>query len=163
MNEPWVLLAIIVLCSGCLIALLVLLSVLFPQHLQRASRTAAQSSGRSFLIGAVNVLFFGALALAMLSGGVPVLQAIGVVIAALVIVGMATGLGGMVQLIAERMLPSAAPLRRTAWSALVVVAACLTPYVGWFLLFPYLSFRGVGGWILGWVRERREARPADGE
>jgi len=159
MNEPWVLLAVVVFCSGCLIALQIVLHVLFPQHLQRSSRTAAQSPGRSFLIGAVNVLFFGALALAMMSGGVPLLQAIGVGIAALVVVGLAVGLGGMVQLTGERLLPGSSPLRRTAWSALIVVAACLTPYVGWLLLFPSMVFRGVGGWILGWVRERREARP----
>jgi hypothetical protein len=64
----------------------------------------------------------------------------------------------MVQLTGERILPTAAPLRRTAWSALIVVAACLTPYVGWLLLFPYLVFRGVGGWLLGWLRERRDRR-----
>ena len=158
MNEPWILLALVLFCTGCLIALLIVLSVLFPQHLQRSSRTAGQSPGRSFLIGAVNVVFFGALALAMLSGGVPLLQGIGVAIAALLIVAMAIGLGGMVQLTGERILPTAAPLRRTAWSALIVVAACLTPYVGWLLLFPYLVFRGVGGWLLGWLRERRDRR-----
>lgn len=158
MNEPWILLALVLFCSGCLIALLIVLSVLFPAHLQRSSRTAGQSPGRSFLIGAVNMVFFGALSLAMLSGGVPLLQAIGAAIAAVLIVGMAIGLGGMVQLTGEHILPTAAPLRRTAWSALILVAACLTPYIGWVLLLPYLVFRGVGGWLLGWLRERRETR-----
>lgn len=157
-NEPLTLLALALICSGCLVALLVVLGVLFPQHVQRSSRTAAQSPGRSFWIGAVNVLFFGALALALLSSVVPLLQAVGVIIAAAVIAAMAIGLGGMVQLAGERILPTASPLRRTAWSALIVVAACLTPYVGWLLLFPYLVFRGVGGWLLGSLRERREKR-----
>lgn len=155
MNEPWALLALVLVCSACVVALLVVLHGLFPQHIQRSSRTAADSAGRSFLIGAVNVLFFGALALALLSGGVPFVQALGLVAAGLVVVGIAIGLGGMVHLAGERILPSAPPLRRTVWAAVILVAACLTPYVGWFLLLPYLAFRGVGGWILGWVRDRR--------
>ncbi len=153
--NPLVLLTAVFLSSATLVALFILLEALFPAHVQRSNQTAAESPGRSFAVGAVNVLFFGAVALALLSAALPLLQVIGVVVAAILLVGVAFGLSGIVQLAGDRILPAATPLRRTIWAAILVIMACLTPYLGWFVLFPYLTFRGFGGWILGWIRDRR--------
>jgi len=80
---------------------------------------------------------------------VPVLQAIGVVIAALVIVGMAlAGRHGAAHRGAHAAIGRR--LRRTAWSALVVVAPVHPLRRAWFLLFPgSVLTAGLAGGSLG--------------
>jgi hypothetical protein len=157
MNEPLIVLMLIVVISACLVALFVLVQGLFPRHIAWTSRAAQESPGRAFMLGVANAVFLGAVSLALLSGGQPFVQFVGGVVGAALLIGVSFGLSGMVQLVGQRILPEASSLRRILASSVVVIAACLVPYLGWFVLFPYLALRGLGAWILGWYRQRKMA------
>jgi hypothetical protein len=58
------------------------------------------------------------------------------------------GLGGVTQLVGERLLPERGPALRQAAGALAAGLACALPFVGWFVLLPYLLLLGLGAFIL---------------
>jgi hypothetical protein len=144
---------LVVIASGiCLTALLLVLPAIFPKRVEATRRAAEAMPGRSLLAGAINLLFLGGVTLglqALVGRDAPVPAVLGL---SLLSIGVAIGLAAVSQLIGERLMPGRSHLRRSAWGAVLLILACLTPYVGWFLLFPYLALRGLGGLILGWFR-----------
>jgi hypothetical protein len=42
--------------------------------------------------------------------------------------------------------------KRNLWSAVILCIACALPFVGWFLLLPYVAFTGIGATILGFFQ-----------
>ncbi|MGH2620817.1 MAG: hypothetical protein ACRDHG_09660, partial [Anaerolineales bacterium] len=96
----------------------------------------------------VIVAAFGALG----GAGAGVFQLLALILLGLLVIALAFGLAGMSVLIGERLLPDASPTRQTAWGAATLVLASLTPFLGWFGLFPYLAIRGLGGFLIGLFR-----------
>lgn len=131
-----------------LVALFVVMGVIFPRQIEVVRANSSAMPGRSFLLGLVNVAFLVIIA-AALSGGGEFLQIIALIFFALLLIGVAFGLAGMAVVIGERMLPETSATRQTGWGATAMVVASLTPFIGWFLLLPYLSFRGLGALVLG--------------
>ncbi len=62
------------------------------------------------------------------------------------------GLAGAVKLIGERLLPERSHHQQMVWGGLATVLGCLTPFIGWFGLFPYVALLGFGAFILSWFR-----------
>jgi sorbitol-specific phosphotransferase system component IIBC len=62
----------------------------------------------------------------------------------------------MVGVLGEKMFSSAESLKRTIWGSVLLTLACALPFVGWFLLFPYVALTGFGAVILSFFQ--REAR-----
>lgn len=151
---------LIILGAICLIALFVALGAFFPRRIERTRREADRAPGRSLLIGVVNGLFLVALMLALEGGGSGMLagafRALVVVLAVLGIAAASLGLAAMVQLAGERLFPKSDPLPRTIGGAAILILACLTPYLGWFAFFPYVTLRGLGAFLLGWWTGRGE-------
>ncbi len=147
----------------CLVALFSALRVLFPRVVERTRSAAELLPGRSFVIGLVNILFFGAIASGFtalsngLGTGIFILPAL-VILSGLVI-GIGLGLTGMAAITGERLFPDEARRKQIAWGAAVLLLASLTPVVGWFGFLPYLCSIGLGGFVLGWFR-RAPAQPA---
>jgi hypothetical protein len=101
------------------------------------------------------------LVLALQGGGADgVVQVVAVVLGILAAVVVSLGMTAMVQLTGERLFPQMRPVSRTAAGSAVLFVACLTPYVGWFGLFPYVTLRGLGAFLLGWWTARNERGPA---
>ena len=155
---------LLVLFSGiCLVALFSGLQVLFPRVVDQTQASADLFPGRSFVIGLVNVLFFGAIATGFaalgngLGTGIFLLPSF-VILAGLGI-GLSLGLTGMAVVIGERLLPEESQRRQTTWGSIVLILGSLTPVVGWFGFFLYVSAVGLGGFILGWFR-RSQTDPA---
>jgi len=103
--------------------------------------------GRSFLVGLINVVFLSVI-IAALSGGGDFPQFVALLLFAILAIGLVFGLAGIGPLIGERLLPESSSVRQAGWGAAIMVVASLTPFIGWFLLFPYLSFRGLGAFLL---------------
>jgi len=133
--------------SLTLIALFVAMGALFPKQIADVKSKSSDMPGRSFLLGLINVVFISVL-VAALSGGGDFPQLLGLILFAVLVIGLAFGLAGMAPLIGERLLPESSAVRQASWGAAIMVVASLTPFIGWFLLFPYLSFRGLGAFIL---------------
>ncbi|MFV1858852.1 MAG: hypothetical protein ACC647_05815 [Anaerolineales bacterium] len=147
MPEALALLILVPLVTLTLVALFIAMGALFPRQIADVKSTGSAMPGRSFLLGLINVLFLSVIVAALSNGG-EFLQLLALLIFAVLVGGLAFGLAGMAPLIGERLLPEWGGIRQAAWGAAIMVVASLTPFVGWFLLFPYLSFRGLGAFIL---------------
>jgi hypothetical protein len=160
-------LVIAILGVVCLIALFFVLGVLFPRQVENTHTAAEAEPGRAFLVGLVNLVFLSALVLALASiadkRGLAILQLLALLILALLVVGVTFGLSGMAHLVGQRILPERSGMQRTLWGSLALILASLTPFVGWFGLFPYVGMQGLGGFVLGLFSRRRSELTPDVE
>ncbi len=147
----------IVLLNIGLVAYFLTGRLLFPRRIARTRMVAEGTPGRSFGVGLVNFLFFGAIAMVLLSVAdrvgneflkmvvtLPALFFLGVLG-----IGLSFGLCGMAELVGERLAPTQTAFRRTVWGTLVVSLGSSLPFVGWFILLPYVGLVGLGAFILG--------------
>lgn len=153
MNEPNLLLILVVLIGFCLVAFFVILEALFGELVGGITRSAEEKPGKAFWVGLVNAVFVIAIAIGLI--GLAEISVLGIVLAVpgfvvgvFVVAGLVFGITGMVRLIAGLVFPGIDGWKSLALSAGVLILACLVPYIGWFGLFPYLGLRGFGAFIL---------------
>jgi hypothetical protein len=164
MDQGFGMILVAVLGLLCLAALFLVLGVLFPTAVERTRTSAETSLGRAFLLGLVNFVFVVAVGLGI--GAVNQnlsFWLLGVIVALLalaLIVALTFGLAGMVEVVGERLSPDRGRVRRTAWGTAALALGCLTPYVGWFGLLPFVALTGIGAFVLGWYTNRARARIA---
>lgn len=161
MNNGASIVVLTVAVALTLIAMFAVVAALFPSATGRTRRSMETSPGASFAIGLVNSLFMGGIALA-LAGladglGLGLLRAPAVGLIAILVVLLTFGLTGASQLVGDRLFPERSASARGLLGSTGLVLACLTPFVGWFGLFPYVSFLGIGAFILSLFR--REPAP----
>jgi hypothetical protein len=145
-------LIIFIVITISLIAFFLVLKALFPQRLAKTSAITDAMPGRSFLVGLVNFLFFGALAMVFLALNDRVGKGLLVIPALFFLtpltIGLSFGLGGITQLLGQRLAPQKTELQRTIWGTLALGFGCLLPIVGWFGLLPYTALLGLGAFII---------------
>jgi hypothetical protein len=155
------LLAVILLTMG-LAAYFLVLNALFPQRIANTKSMIQAMPARSLAIGVVNFVFFAVIALVLFSvaentgpfiKGILTIPAV-VILASLGIV-LSMGLVGMSNLIGERTFPNLSAWKQTLWGTVCLSLACALPFVGWFLLFPYVGFAGIGAMILGYFQREK--------
>lgn len=145
----------VLLLAIALTGFFLVVEALFPARVEKTRSAAQRMMGRSFMVGAVNFLFFGVIALVLFSIGN---DASGVVkgivllpsltLTGILLIGLAFGLAGMVQFLGERLFPDQAAWKRTAWSTFALCLGSSVPVAGWFLLLPYTGLTGFGAFIL---------------
>ena len=151
-----------ILSSGVsLIALLVIFKSLFPKMIEDIRTFADDEPSRSFWLGLVNFLFLTAISIGLASLGEGLRSSLLYIpfflVVAFIIVGMTLGLAGITQIVGERLFPERLVVRRSIYSSGMLYLACLTPFIGWFGLFPYVGLTGFGGFILSaWKRIRSQ-------
>lgn len=164
MIDFFVRVAQLVLIGLSLIAFFIAMDVFFEKRLDRTRQVIAAQPGRSFLIGLVNILFFGSIALGFLILGSGVNQIFSIpamiVLIPLCIVTV-LGVGGLVGLAGERLFPGSSRNQRTILATALIYIACLAPIVGWFALTSYLAVTGVGGFLLSFLKREEEAVVSD--
>jgi hypothetical protein len=144
--------AMLALGSLPLTAFFVVLAALFPRRLARTLAVAEGMPGRSMVVGVINLIFFAAVFVALLAlnqwtgGKLFVLPAL--VVLAVLLAAATFGLGGVVQLVGERVLPQSPGVRRTVLGTLTLGWACALPILGWFGLLPLVVAFGLGAFIL---------------
>jgi hypothetical protein len=134
---------IMLLCAPTagLPALLILLTALAPNYVERARDVMRRRSGRSFLLGLVNFAFFFAVALL---GALSALVALPI----LLIAGLLTATGVSGERVWQQITPK--PVSLLGSQAIGILAMGLTllaPIVGW-MLFAGLVFTGLGASII---------------
>jgi hypothetical protein len=153
------LLLILLLLTVSLGAYFLVIGALFPSRVTRSQRVLNQMTGRSFGVGFVNFFFFGVIAVVLFSiaentsgfaRGLFVLPAL--VITAVLTVLLSFGLAGVVNELGMRLFPGQAAPKQTLWGSIALTFACALPFVGWFLLLPYVAFLGIGATILGFLQ-----------
>jgi sorbitol-specific phosphotransferase system component IIBC len=153
---------IIILLIVGLVAYLLVVNALFAPRTARTRSIAQTTPARSFGIGFVNFVFFAVIALVLFSVAEntgPVIRGIltipAMLILALLTIALSVGLAGMSSLIGERLLPDLPAWKQMLWGTVCLALACALPFVGWFLLLPYVGFVGIGAVILGFFQREK--------
>jgi hypothetical protein len=158
MQEPLVLTLISIIGIVILGSFLTALLALFPKLIQRTAMAAKRMHGRTLIIGILNVAFFAFLAMGLGFLGdqsaSSLLQILTIVLIGLILVGLGLGLAAMALLMGEQIVPQRSEIQQIAAGSGLLILSSLTPYVGWFLLLPYLFCRGVGGLFLAIFRRK---------
>lgn len=134
-------------------ALLVLGQVLFPGTILQTRHTLERMPIRAFFVGLVNFLFFGLLTLALVSGRVPGVPLIGILIGLVLLSGIAAGLAAAARLVGERLQPTTThPVSAVLLGTLVLEGAALVPLVGWLVVPILAGLCGFGALIIALIR-----------
>lgn len=135
------------------------LNMLFPKRIAGTQSILQGTTGRAFWIGFVNILFLTPVTMLLFNvadraGGVlGVIATFPALVLLAVLIGLASfGLLSMVNMTGERLLPDQSLMKRTFWGTLLLSLACAMPFVGWFLLLPYVMFLGAGSVILSFFQ-----------
>ncbi|MBK9925790.1 MAG: hypothetical protein IPP66_10915 [Anaerolineales bacterium] len=159
-------LLIVLLLTVSLAAYFVTLGALFPSRVAKVGQVINQIPGRSLGVGFVNFLFFGVILLVLVTitdGNAnrvdSVIRAILLVptigLAGLLTAVLSFGLVGMVNVLGEKVFPTFEALKRTISGSVLLSFACALPFVGWFLLFPYVALTGFGAVILSFFQKNQ--------
>jgi hypothetical protein len=136
------------------------IGALFTNRVNKTQSVINQTPGRSFGLGMVNFLFFGAIAFVLLSiaektgpfvKGLLTIPAL--LLLTFLIILASIGLTSMVKLLSERIFPDLTSWKQIVWGSIVLCFACALPFVGWFLLIPFILFISIGATILGIVQK----------
>ncbi len=150
---------IVILLTITLAAYFLVIGALFANRVMKIQTIINQIPGRAFGLGLVNFLFFGVIAVVLLSvaenagafvKGILTIPAL--LVLAFLAVLLSLGLTSMVNVLGERLFPDMTLWKRNIWSAVILCFACALPFVGWFLLLPYVGFVGIGASILGFFQ-----------
>ena len=164
MDQLLGLLIAVPLLGATLVGLFVVMSALFTSWIARTREAAETQAARSFLVGLVNLIFVGALIAAVIAladnTGLDFVIVVAVLLAAVLVIGITFGLAAMAQIVGARILPGGRGLRPLIWGTVALTLGCLTPYVGWFGLLPYVALRGLGAFGLALYSRRRRVEAA---
>ncbi|MGD2058266.1 MAG: hypothetical protein PVI04_05995 [Anaerolineales bacterium] len=159
MNQGLTVLLLSIIVFFCVLALFIVMQALFRAWVEAVKQNARETAGRSLAIGFVNALMLTALSIGLWTlgdnTGFPVFSLLGLILMVALIIATVFGLTAMAVLISERVLPESQGWRQLAGGGGLLVLACLTPYLGWFGLLPYVMFRGLGAFIMKVVQAWR--------
>jgi hypothetical protein len=157
MNDIFNLAAAVLLGSVVLTAFFLVVGALFPRRVARTHALAGSARGRAFIVGLINFAFFGIVSFMFFvladNMRLGILAFPGTVVLVLLILGLIFGLAGVVHLVGERLAPDQGPTARALCGALALSLACATPFVGWFVLLPFVGFTGLGAFILSYLHQ----------
>src|SRR3954454_3611803 len=115
------------------VALIALCDAMLPALTQRARETVAATPIRAFLVGLINLAFFGLICIVLFAAK-GIAAVIGIVLAVAVLSLGTLGLTVVARLVAARLFPEMADsLRGLLGGTTVLVLASSVPLVGWFV------------------------------
>jgi hypothetical protein len=166
-------LILVILFGGvAMLALFAVVHLLLPSPVEKARAKMEDRMGRVFLLGLVNLIFFGAIIVVLTwlanlirnnwSGLAAILAGILGLIALVILLALGVfalnGLTGLAVLLGARIGPAKSALWSDLRGGLLLVLACLTPYIGWFVFTPFVLSLGMGASILA-LFQRKELPP----
>jgi hypothetical protein len=147
----------LVLGGASLIVLLLIIAAVWPRFTARVKHNVTHSPGKTFLVGLVNYIFLGAIALVSLNLGAAAV--IGIALMAVLATGTLLGLPAVASLVGARLNRQreieATTFGETLAGGAALYVAALTPMVGWFLVLPALCLWSFGAAALTLVSRQR--------
>jgi hypothetical protein len=164
MSEVVSMLALVLGSAATIAALLTVIAFLLPGFVGRCRRALETMAGRSLAVGAVNFIFFAAVAglTAIIGAELPEplrgLFNLGALIILLLLLALAAaGLAGLVALLRDRVSLATSPFAGMMWAGVLLVAAALAPIGGWFVLAPLALLVSLGAAIIALVQRSPKA------
>ncbi len=166
MNNIVGLLLVILFGGAGLISILAIINLLIPAPVERTRAILETSLGRSLLLGLVNFLFAGVvgivLALPARVGGIVAgifVFLIGLVALAVVAFTL-FGLVAVTSLLGSRIGETKSPITTHVRGGILLLLACLTPYLGWFVFTPLVLWTALGAAIQTIFRKKENIADA---
>lgn len=159
--ENFVIVLISLLALVTLVAALIFIRGLFPLRVEKVQLALEDQWKRSFWLGLVNTVFISifAFGLGSLAENNPILFVPIMAIYGCFLIGLLFGLSAFIQILGLRLFPDAPPVKRDIKSGSILLLTGLLPFVGWFLLFPYVICLAVGGVVLALFQNRAPRKP----
>ena len=154
----------IALTSATLIVLLGTIGLFLPHSVERALQKLEFNPVKSFVVGMINLVFWFVILVfwfewTQYNGGPEMMPfLIGTALGILIIIGLIIpgipGLVAMARLTGKRWNVSASPLGQDLRGGLLLVLACLVPYVGRYIFTPALLCTAMGAGLLTFFQPR---------
>ena len=143
-----------------LIAAIIFTRTLFPARVEKVHSALENHWKRSFWLGLANTVFITVIALGLgsLANNAPLLYVPTFTIYSAFLIGLLFGLAAFVQFLGNRLFPDHPALQKDIRAGSITLLTGLLPFVGWFLLFPYVICLSVGGVVLAIFQDRREKK-----
>ena len=151
------------LLAVALIALLLVMAALWPGFTQRARANLEDAPGKTFLIGLINYLFLGAIALVLMNLGP--LAVGGLALGGILLLGTLLGLPAAAGLVGGRLYrlreqEAAPPWDEVVAGGVALYLTSLLPAAGWFLVMPALCLWSFGAAALTLTSRRKDEEVA---
>ena len=145
-----------------LVAFFTVVNVVFSTLVSKMEEKSDESPGRSFFLGLLNTAFIAVLSLALWSiaenSGIGILAVPSLILLALFAIGVIFGGTALVRTIGKRLYPDREERTQMLRGGLITLLACTVPYIGWFILLPYLLLRGFGAFLMTMTAAYRARR-----
>lgn len=167
MNNILGLLLLILFGGAGLISIFTIINLLLPVPIEKTRTTLETSLGRSLLLGFVNFLFAGVVgvlfALPARAGGILagifvfLIGLLALAVTVLTLLGLSSAISMLGSRIGETKLPVTTYIR----GGVLLLLACLTPYLGWFIFTPVVIWTSFGAAIQTLFRRRSVSAATD--
>ena len=143
-----------------LIASLLMIRGLFPARVDRVRQTLENHWKRSFWIGLLNTVLISifVLGLGAIGNSAPIFFVPTFGIYGAFLIGLLFGLAAFVRVLGDRLYPDQGSVKKDIRGGTVFLLASLLPFVGWFLLFPYVISLAVGAVVITLFQNRKNKK-----
>ena len=140
-----------------LVAALIFIRGLFPLRVEKVMVCLEEQWKRSFWLGLVNTVFISifVFGLGSLAENAPILFLPTFAVYGFFLIGLLFGLTAFIQILGIRLFPDTLPIKRDIKSGTILLLTGLLPFVGWFLLFPYVICLAVGAVVLALFQNKK--------
>lgn len=141
-----------------LVASFIFIRGLFPVRVSKIQENLEQSWKRSFWLGLMNTILISIFVFGFgsLGNGSPIFYIPAMAMYGAFLIGLLFGLSAFVQILGERLFPNLNPVRRDVKAGSIFLLTSLLPFVGWFLLFPYVISLSVGAVVITIFQNRKK-------
>ena len=141
-----------------LIASLILIRGLFSSKVDSVRQTLENNWKRSFWIGLLNTVLITifVLGLGAIGNNAPIFFVPTFGIYGAFLIGLLFGLAAFVRVLGDRLFPEQGPVKKDIYGGTIFLLASLLPFVGWFLLFPYIISLAVGAVVITLFQNRKK-------
>jgi len=130
---------------------------LFPVRVSKIQVTLEDNWKRSFWLGLVNTILITIFVVGFgsLGNGSPIFYIPAFAMYGAFLIGLLFGLSAFIQILGERLFPDLNPVKRDVKAGAIFLLTSLLPFVGWFLLFPYVLSLSVGAVVITLFQNRK--------
>lgn len=155
--ETFVTILISILALITLVASFIFFRGLFPDRVSMIQATLEDHWKRSFWLGLVNTILITIFVFGFgsLGNGSPIFYIPAFAMYGAFLIGLIFGLSAFLQILGERLFADMDPVKRDLKAGAVFLLTSLLPFVGWFLIFPYVISLSFGAVVITYFQNRK--------